>query len=76
MPTSVSNSMAQGPVQLADSLMDLQERASGMLEDVHRSSGGVSDPRKPKWRRFSVSTGCQGGWPALSVLPLSAPWTS
>ena len=64
------------PVQLADSLMDLQERVSGMLEDVHRSSGGVSDPGKPMWRRFSVPTGCQGGWPALSVLPLSARWTS
>ena len=27
--------------------MDLQDRVSGMLEDVHRSSGGVSDPRGP-----------------------------
>ena len=39
--------MAQEPVQLADLLMDLQERVSGTLEDVHRSSGGVSDPRSP-----------------------------
>ena len=39
--------MAQEPVQLADLLMDLQERVSGMLEDVHRRSGGVFDPRSP-----------------------------
>ena len=39
--------MAQEPVQLADLLMDLHERVSGMLEDVHRSSGGVSGPGSP-----------------------------
>ena len=39
--------MGQEPVQLADLLMDLQERVSGMLEDVHRSGGGVSDPGSP-----------------------------
>ena len=39
--------MAQEPLQLSDLLMDLQDRVSGMLEDVHRSSGGVSDPRGP-----------------------------
>ena len=39
--------MGQEPVQLADLLMDLQDRVSGMLEDVHRSSGGESDPRSP-----------------------------
>ena len=39
--------MAQEPVQLADLLMDLQERVFGMLEDVHRRSGGVFVPRSP-----------------------------
>ena len=39
--------MAQEPLQLADFLMDLQERVSGTLEDVHRSSGGVSVPGSP-----------------------------
>ena len=39
--------MAQEPVQLADLLMDLQDRVSGLVEDVHRSSGGVSGPRSP-----------------------------
>ena len=47
MPTSVRNSMAQEPVQLADLLMDLQDRLSGLVEDVHRSTGGVSGPRSP-----------------------------
>ena len=47
MPTSERNSMAQEPVQLADLLMDLHERVSGMLEDVHRSNGGVSGPGSP-----------------------------
>ena len=41
------NRISQELVQLADLLMDLQERVSGMLEDAHRSSGVVSDPIRP-----------------------------